>query len=357
MKKIIAMLVAVLIIVLALVFVAAKLTGSTTRAGAKTLTIYNWGDYIDPTLITKFEKKYGYRVVYQTFDSNEAMLTKIQQGGTSFDIIVPSDYMISKMRDEHLLLPINMKNVPNLKNIDSRFMNLSFDPNNRYSVPYFWGTVGIVYNPKMLGDSKITSWNDLWDKKYKNQILLVDSAREIIGMGLNSLHYSVNDTNEKHLDQTLQKLKRLTPNIKAIVGDENKLLLPRREAAIGVLWSGDAVEIMDENPELTYVIPKEGSNVWFDNMAIPKGATNKKGAEEFINFMLDPRNAAKNAEYVGYATPDKAALRHLPKKIKNDKRFYPDKKLTDRLEVYDNFSKPMNAKFNELFLEFKMSHH
>ncbi|MCO7125794.1 ABC transporter substrate-binding protein [Sporolactobacillus shoreicorticis] len=356
MKKLMIMLIAVLVIVLALSLVSAKLTGSTTKAGAKTLTIYNWGDYIDPALIAKFEKQYGYRVVYQTFDSNEAMLTKIQQGGTSFDLVVPSDYMISKMRDEHLLLPINSKKVPNLKNIDSRFLNLSFDPANHYSVPYFWGTVGIVYNPKMLGGSKITSWNDLWNKKYRNQILLVDSAREIVGMGLNSLHYSVNDTNKKHLKQTLQKLKKLTPNIKAIVGDENKLLLPRREAAIGVLWSGDAVEIMDENPELTYVIPKEGSNVWFDNMAIPKGATNKKGAEQFINFMLDPKNAAKNAEYVGYATPNREAIRYLPKKIKNDKRFYPDKKLTDRLEVYDNFSKPVNARFNELFLEFKMNH-
>lgn len=356
MKKLVVMLTAVLVMVLALALVSARLTGSTTKADSKTLTIYNWGDYIDPTLITKFEKQYGYRVIYQTFDSNEAMLTKIQQGGTSFDLIVPSDYMISKMRDEHLLLPINAKNVPNLKNIDSRFLNLSFDPNNYYSVPYFWGTVGIVYNPKMLGGSKITSWNDLWDKKYKNQILLVDSAREIVGMGLNSLHYSLNDTNKQHLEQTLQKLKKLKPNIKAIVGDENKLLLPRREAAIGVLWSGDAVEIMDENPELTYVIPKEGSNVWFDNMAIPKGATNKKGAEQFINFMLDPKNAAKNAEYVGYATPNRAAMRYLPKEIKDDKRFYPDKKLTDRLEVYDNFSKPVNARFNELFLEFKMSH-
>lgn len=355
MKKIAILLTAVLVIVLVLMVISSKLTGSVTKAGAKTLTIYNWGDYIDPSLIAKFQKKYGYRVVYQTFDSNEAMLTKIQQGGTSFDVIVPSDYMISKMRGEHLLLPINQKQVPNLKYIDSRFLNLSFDPKNHYSVPYFWGTVGIVYNPKMLGGSKITSWNDLWDKKYRNQILLVDSAREIVGMGLDSLHYSVNDTNEKHLNQALQKLKQLTPNIKAIVGDENKLLLPRKEAVIGVLWSGDAVEIMDENPELTYVIPKEGSNVWFDNMAIPKGAANKKGAEQFINFMLDPKNAAKNAEYVGYATPDKAALRYLPKEIKNDKRFYPDKSLTDRLEVYDNFSKAVNARFNELFLEFKMS--
>ncbi|MFX3619270.1 MAG: ABC transporter substrate-binding protein [Sporolactobacillus sp.] len=354
MKKLMLMLLSVLVVVLILSGLAARLSAADVSGGKGTLTIYNWGDYIDPQLISKFEKEYGYRVVYQTFDSNEAMLTKIEQGGTSFDIAVPSDYMISKMKDEHLLLPLNHKRIPNLKYIDRRFLNLSFDRSNRYSVPYFWGTVGIVYNPKMLGGRKISSWNDLWNKHDLKQILLVDSAREIIGMGLDSLHYSVNDTNPNHLQQAMNKLSRLTPNVKAIVGDEDKMMLAGREAAIGVLWSGDAVEIIDENPALTYVIPKEGSNVWFDNMVIPKGAKNVKGADEFINFMLRPRNAAQNAKYVGYSTPNQAALAYLPKSIKDDRRFYPDKKVTDRLEVYTNFSKPMTAYFNELFLEFKM---
>ncbi|MFT8364133.1 MAG: ABC transporter substrate-binding protein [Sporolactobacillus sp.] len=354
MRKLLVVLAAVLTVIALLALTASHLSGSEPGAGKGTLTIYNWGDYIDPALITKFEKQYGYHVVYQTFDSNEAMLTKIEQGGTSFDITVPSDYMVSKMKAEHLLLPLNHKQIPNLRAIDSRFLNLSFDRGNRYSVPYFWGTVGICYNPKMLGGRKITSWNDLWQKRYRNKILLVDSAREIIGMGLDSLHYSVNDTNQVHLRQAMAKLARLAPNVKAIVGDEDKMMLAGREAPIGVLWSGDAVEVMDQNPELTYVIPKEGSNVWFDNMVIPKGAKNIKGAHEFINFMLDPKNAAQNAEYVGYSTPNKQAMKYLPKKVTADKRFYPDKKVTNRLEVYTNFSKPMTAYFNELFLEFKM---
>lgn len=188
----------------------------------------------------------------------------------------------------------------------------------------------------------------------KNQILLVDGAREVMGMGLNSLHYSLNDTNEKHLQQAKAKLDRLMPNVKAIVGDEIKMLLANEEASLGVVWSGDAAEIMSENKKLNYVVPSEGSNLWFDNMVIPKTAKNVDGALKFINFMLDPKNAAQNAEYVGYSTPNKAALKILPKSISGDRRFYPDAALTKKLEVYKNLGKKKLARYNELFLEFKM---
>lgn len=204
------------------------------------------------------------------------MLTKVQQGGTTYDIAVPSEYMIDKMRKEHLLIPLDHSKLPNLKNIDPRFMDLPFDEGNKYSVPYFWGTVGIVYNPKMLNGKKITSWNDLWDPDLRNKILLVDGAREIMGMGLNSLGYSLNDTNHAHLQEAKRKLDTLTPNIKAIVGDEIRLLLQNEEASIGIVWSGVASEIMSENEDLEYVVPKEGSNLWFDNMVIPKTAKTKK---------------------------------------------------------------------------------
>ncbi len=240
------------------------------------------------------------------------------------------------------------------KYIEPRFLNLSFDPHNRYSVPYFWGTVGIVYNRDMLGGKRITSWNDLWDPSLRNQILLVDGAREVMGMALNSLGYSLNDTNKAHLQEAKRKLDRLMPNVKAIVGDEIKLLLANEEAAIGVVWSGDAAEIIAENDKLDYVVPKEGSNLWFDNMVIPKTAKNIEGAHAFINFMLDPKHAAQNAEYVGYSTPNRAALRYLPKDIAGDRRFYPDLDSAGHLEVYENLGKHMLAYYNELFLEFKM---
>lgn len=354
MKQLVRAFIAVIAIALALMYVTSVLNSEQGYSGGNTLTVYNWGDYIDPELIAEFEQETGVKVIYQTFDSNEAMLTKIAQGGTTFDIAVPSDYAISKMREEGLLLPIDHSRIPNLSHIDPRFMDLSFDPGNVYSVPYFWGTVGIVYNPELVGGKTFRSWNELWDPDLRNQILLVDGAREVIGMGLNSLGYSLNDTNEEHLQEAKRKLERLTPNVKALVGDEIKMLLAGEEAAVGLVWSGDASEIISENEKLDYVVPEEGSNVWFDNMVIPKTARNLPAAHAFINFMLDPEHAARNAEYVGYSTPNKDALALLPEEISGDKRFYPDEELLSKLEVYDNLGKRMLAHYNELFLEFKM---
>ncbi|OUS69370.1 spermidine/putrescine ABC transporter substrate-binding protein [Paenibacillus sp. MY03] len=344
----------VFIVAFGLMYAVAALNSSEGYSGGNTLTIYNWGDYIDPELIEQFEKESGIKVIYQTFDSNEAMMTKIKQGGTTFDVAVPSEYAISKMKEDDLLLKIDHAKLPNLKHIDPDFMNLSFDPDNAYSVPYFWGTVGIIYNPKMVGDLTFDSWEDLWDESLRNNIFLLDGAREVMGMGLNSLGYSLNDTNEEHLQEALAKLSELTPNVKAIVGDEIKMLIANEEAAAGLVWSGDASEIMDENEDLDYVVPQEGSNLWFDNMVIPKTASNLEGAHAFINFMLDPEVAAQNTEYVGYSTPNKEALALLPEDISGDERFYPDKELTDRLEVYDNLGPRMLSHYNELFLEFKM---
>ncbi|GMK48344.1 spermidine/putrescine ABC transporter substrate-binding protein [Paenibacillus glycanilyticus] len=353
MKSLVQTFIAVLVVSFGLMYLTSYLNSSAGYTGKDTLTIYNWGDYIDPELLDEFQKETGIKVIYQTFDSNEAMMTKIEQGGTTFDVSIPSEYAIDKMKEENLLIPLDKSKLPNLKYIDPSFLNLSFDPDNKYSIPYFWGTVGIVYNPD-LTDLKFHSWNDLWDPSLKNQILLLDGAREVIGMGLNSLHYSLNDTNEEHLQAAKAKLSTLTPNVKAIVGDEIKLLLANEEAAVGLVWSGDASEIMSENEKLDYVVPEEGSNLWFDNMVIPKTAKNIDGAHKFINFMLDPEHAAQNAEYVGYSTPNAKALEYLPEEISGDKRFYPDKELTEKLEVYKNLGKKMLVHYNELFLEFKM---
>ncbi|WIV19020.1 ABC transporter substrate-binding protein [Paenibacillus polygoni] len=353
MKQLVQTFSLVLIVAFGLMYLTSVLNSSEGYSGGNTLTIYNWGDYIDPELIAEFEEESGMKVVYQTFDSNEAMMTKIQQGGTTYDVVIPSEYAISKMKEEDLLIPLDHSKIPNLKYIDERFLNLSFDEGNKYSIPYFWGTVGIVFNPE-LTDLTFKSWDDLWDPSLKNQILLVDGAREVIGMGLNSLHYSLNDTNEEHLQEALTKLSKLTPNVKAIVGDEIKMLLAGEEGAVGLVWSGDASEIMDENEKLDYVVPEEGSNLWFDNMVIPKTAKNIEGAHQFINFMLDPEHAARNAEYVGYSTPNAGALELLPEEVSSDERFYPNEELTEKLEVYDNLGKRMLAHYNDLFLIFKM---
>ncbi|TCZ74693.1 ABC transporter substrate-binding protein [Paenibacillus albiflavus] len=354
MKQLTRSLIFVLVIAFGLMYLTSYLNKSEGYTGGDNLVIYNWGDYIDPDLIKKFEEETGIKVIYQTFDSNEAMLTKIQQGGTTFDIAIPSEYAISKLKEENLLIPIDHSKIPNLEYVTDRFLNLSFDPGNEYSIPYFWGTVGIVYNPDLVDGKTFTSWNDLWDPSLKNKILLLDGAREVIGMGLNSLGYSLNDTNEEHLQEAKAKLQELTPNVKAIVGDEIKMLLANEEAAVGLVWSGDASEIMDENDKMDYVIPEEGSNVWFDNIVIPKTAKNLDGAHKFINFMLDPENSAQNEEYVGYSTPNGKALEYLPEERATDERFYPDEEITNKLEVYDNLGKRMLAHYNDLFLEFKM---
>jgi spermidine/putrescine transport system substrate-binding protein len=354
MKQLVRALIIVLIISFGLMFIVHKLNATQGLTGGNTLTIFNWGDYIDEELIDQFEEETGIKVIYETFDSNEAMLTKIEQGGTSYDIAVPSEYAIDKMREEDLLNPIDHEKLPNLKYIDPRFMDLPFDPGNQYSIPYFWGTVGILYNKNMLGDKEFTSWNDLWDPAYKNDILLVDGAREVMGMALNSLGYSLNDTNKDHLHEAKEKLDKLTPNIKAIVGDENRMLLENNEAAIGLVWSGTAQEIMWENEDVEYVVPKEGSNLWFDNMVIPKTSKNIEAAHQFINFMLDPEVAAQNTDYVGYSTPNKGALQYMDEEVINDTRFYPDEKMTAKLEVYENLGKKMLSYYNDLYLEFKM---
>lgn len=354
MKQLVRMFLLVFAVAIGLMYVTSYLNKSEGYSGEGTLTIYNWGDYIDPELITEFEEQSGLKVIYQTFDSNEAMMTKVSQGGTTFDISIPSEYMIDKMKEENLLLPIDHTKIPNLANIDPRFMDLPFDPGNEYSIPYFWGTVGIVYNSELLGGRTFQSWNDLWSEDLRNQILLVDGAREVMGFGLNSLNYSLNDTNEEHLQEAKRKLGDLTPNVKAIVGDEIKMLLAGEEAGVGVVWSGDASEIMGENENLDYVIPEEGSNLWFDNMVIPTTARNVEGAHQFINFMLDPEIAARNTEYVGYSTPNSKALELLPEEISQDERFYPSPELTSKLEVYENLGKKMLSHYNELFLEFKM---
>lgn len=354
MKKLVQALAAVLIVSFALLYIVSRLNSSQGYTSGNTLTIFNWGDYIDADLVDKFEQETGIKVIYETFDSNEAMMTKIEQGGTAYDIAVPSEYAIEKMKEEDLLLPVDHSKIPNLKYIDQRFMDLPFDPGNEYSIPYFWGTVGILYNTDILGDKKITSWNDLWDPELKNQILLIDGAREVMGMGLNSLHYSLNEKNRDHLVEAKEKLDRLTPNIKAIVGDEIRMLMENDEAGIGVVWSGTAQELMWEKDNLEYVLPEEGSNLWFDNMVIPKTAKNPEAAHQFMNFILDPENAAQNTEYVGYSTPNKEALKYMDEETISDERFYPDEEMTARLEVYENLGKRMLAYYNELFLEFKM---
>lgn len=354
MKKLRSLFIGVVIIIFLLFFGSYQLEKSSGMVGADTLTIYNWGDYIDPDLIKTFEKEFGYKVNYETFDSNEAMFTKIQQGGTAYDITIPSEYMIQKMMKEKMLLPIDHSKIKGLENIDDRFLNQEFDPNNTYSIPYFWGTLGIIYNDQIIDGENMQHWDDLWRPELKDNVMLIDGAREVIGLSLNSLGYSLNSKKMNQLRQATDKLNKLTVNVKAIVADEIKMYMINEESAVAVTFSGEAAEMLDQNEHLHYVIPTEGSNLWFDNIVIPKTAKNIQGAYDFINFMLEPENAAKNAEYIGYSTPNKVAKTLLPKEISEDKQFYPDDEVISHLDVYKDLGTKYLEIYNDLFLEFKM---
>ncbi|MEL0538181.1 spermidine/putrescine ABC transporter substrate-binding protein [Staphylococcus debuckii] len=355
MKKMIQLIIGALVLGLLFLGLSKWYSAEDNQKTGKKIYVYNWGEYIDPDLIKKFEKETGIKVVYETFDSNEAMEAKIRNGGTHYDVTFPSEYTVQKMKKDHLLLPLNHRKLPNMKNLDSDYMNMSYDPHNRYSIPYFFGTVGIIYNKTAYPKEDFTSWQSLYNPKFKNDIILVDGAREIMGMSLNKLGYSLNDTNPKHLQQAENDLSRLAPQVKGVVGDEVTMMLEQHEASIAVVWSGAAAPIVQEHPEFNYVVPKEGSNLWFDNMVIPKTAQNKEGAYQFINFLLDAKNSKQNTEWVGYATPNKAAAQMLPAEIRNDHRFYPTKDTQNRLEVYKDLGKDILSDYNEHFLNFKMT--
>lgn len=354
MKGIIRASAAIVIISAILFYSVHLLESSSATSGSGSISVYNWGEYIDPELISQFEEETGIQVIYETFDSNESMMTKVEQGGTSYDVAMPSEYAIEKMKENDLLLPIDHSKIPNLENIDPYFLDLPFDPGNEYSIPYFWGTVGIAYNPTLLEGQTFESWDDLWNPTLEQEVILVDSAREVIGMGLNSLGYSLNSTDLGELREATDKLKTLGPNVKAIIGDEIVEMMRREEAAVAVTWSGQAADMMWINEDIDYAVPEEGSNLWFDNMIIPSTAGNVDGAHQFINFMLDAEVAAQNADYVGYSSPNAAALELMDPEVTGDERFYPTEEMRDRLEVYENLGLEMLGIYNELFLEFKM---
>lgn len=299
----------------------------------KVLNVYNVGDYIDEELITKFEEETGIDVLYETYDTNEMMYQKVQSGSTNYDLVFPSDYMVEKMIKEDLLQKIDFNNIPNIKYIDEDFLNPIYDENNEYSVPYMWGTFGILYNKKMVKEP-VDSWDILWDPKYKSNIMMFDSVRDTMGIGLKKLGYSINSIDPKQINEAKDILIKQKDLVLAYVNDEGKDRLLGEEVAMGIIYSGDAVTLMDENPNLEYVIPKEGTNKWVDAMCIPKTAQNKKEAELFINFLLDPENAKVNTEYIGYSTPNEGALKLLDKEITENPVAYPSQDVLDKCETF-----------------------
>lgn len=297
------------------------------------VNIYNWGDYIDKDTLRQFEKETGIKVTYETFATNEDLYVRMIQGMTDFDVIIPSDYMIERMMREDMLYKINFDNIPNYKYVDTTFKDLDYDPKNEYSVPYMWGTVGIIYNTKLV-DEKVDSWDILWDKKYKDNIIMLNSQRDTFAVSLRRLGYSMNTRDFDELVQAKDELIKQKPLVYAYQGDEVKDTMIAGDAAFAVVWSGDASTMSDANPDLEYSIPKEGTNLWFDSMVIPKNAPNKENAEKLINFLCRPDIAAKNAEYIGYSTPLSAARELLDEETRNSKIAYPSAEVIENTEIF-----------------------
>lgn len=273
----------------------------------ETISVYNWGDYIDPDVIDVFEAETGIKVIYETFETNEDMYAKIAMGGSSYDVIIPSDYMVERMIREELLQRINWNNVPNVKNIDARFMNESYDPEAAYSVPYTWGTMGILYNTQTVIE-KPTGWDVLLDPTYAMDMFMLNSPRDTLGIALVMNGFDLNSTDPAQLEIAKQMLIKQKPIVLAYVVDEVKDKMISGEASVALVWSGDATYCMSESDELDYVLPSEGSNIFYDSMCIPHNARNVSGAEKFIDFMCRADVAAMNYQYVGYAIPNNAAI-------------------------------------------------
>lgn len=345
MKKIVSLTVIVLMIALMVLPAAGchKYDGE--------INVLNWGDYIDPLLIEMFEEEYNIKVNYTYMSSNEEMITQLESPDCIYDLCFPSDYVIEKLVANDMLYELNMDNIPNVKNVDPRFLDLSFDPGNVYSVPYMWGTVGILYNTTLV-DDEVTSWDILWDEKYEKQILMYDSMRDSIAVALLKLGYDINTRDEAEITAARDVLVEQRPLVKAYLGDNIKNRMINNSAALSVVYSGDAMYCMSENEDLAYAVPMEGSNLWFDNMIIPKTAQHKTEAEMFINFLCDAEVAKQNAEYIGYSTTNAAALLLMDDEYVLDETYNPPQEVLDRCTIFHDLGDFVNI-YNDAWIYIK----
>lgn len=303
--------------------------------------VYNWGEYIDPAVIELFEERTGYKVHYEEFETNEEMYTIIAKGARTYDVICPSDYMVEKMIENELLAEIDYSNIPNISNIGTQYMNSAqgFDPENKYCVPYCWGTVGIMYNKTMV-DDEVNSWSILFNEKYEDNILMQASVRDAYCVALSYLGYSINTLNEDELKEATDLLVAQKPIVQAYVVDQVRDKMIKNAAALAVIYSGEAIYMQKENPDLEYVVPDEGSNVWIDGWVIPKDCQNKEAAEAWINFLCEPEIALMNFEYITYSTPNVAARELIEdEEIRNSQIAFPDESILSRCSVYNYLGK------------------
>ena len=325
-----------------------------------TLYVYNWGEYISDgsddsmDVVKEFEKLTGINVEYTTFDTNEGLYSKLQSGSAYYDIIIPSDYMISRMAQNGMLEKIDYSNIPNFeKYVDEAFQNPDYDENQEYSVPYTWGTVGLIYNTKYITE-EVDSWSILWDEKYSGKILMFSNSRDAYAIALKSLGYSMNTENPEELREATELLKEQKDVVQAYVMDQIFDKMTEENAWIAPYYAGDYITMRETNEDLAFVFPKEGFNQFVDAMCIPKGCVNKEAAEMFINFMCEPRVSAENCSYIGYSTPISAAKDLMDEETVSNEIAYPSSEILANSETFRNLSDETNQLLDALWIEVRI---
>ena len=338
---------------------------SAASGDAGELYVYNWGEYIDESVISQFEEETGIKVIYDMFETNEEMYPIIEAGAISYDAVCPSDYMIQKMVQNDLLAELNFDNIPNIKEIDPLYLQMAstaFDPENKYAVPYTWGDLGILYNDKRLEELGIdppTKWSDLWDERLSGELLMQDSIRSAFTIALTKNGYSLNTTNPDEIAIAKNDLIAQKPLVQAYVIDQVRDKMIGGEAAVGVIYSGEMLYIQNEVKELgldynlNYVLPEEGTYIFIDCWVVPKNAKHKENAEKWINFLCRPDIAKKNFEYITYSTPNKGAFDLLDADLQNNKALFPDIDNLKNAEVLQYLGDEVDDLYNEAWKEVK----
>ena len=323
-----------------------------------TLNVYNWGLYISDgsddsvNVISAFEELTGIKVNYTTYDSNESLYAKLKSGGVSYDVIFPSDYMVGKMISEGMLSELDMDNIPNFAGIGEEYLGRSFDPDNAYSVPYMWGTTGLIYNTTMV-DEPPTSWADMWDVEYTNNVLMFNNSRDAYAIAAKTIGLSMNPQSVDEITAITNALKEQKNIVQAYVMDEVFDKMEGGEAAMAPYYAGDAITMIDENPDLAFVHPEEGVNFFIDSMCIPANAKHKEAAEMFINYLCEPDVGLANCDFIGYSTPITAVWAMLDDDLKYSDIAYPGADVLDKAEVFETLPEDINAAMDAQWSEMK----
>ncbi len=348
------------LVLLTVVFFCGACTACGTGDYTATINVYNWGQYISDgsdgclDINAAFTEATGIKVNYSTFDSNETLYTKLKSGGVSYDVVIPSDYMVGTLRQEGLLQELNFENIPNYQYVDEEYKHLSCDPEAKYSVPYTWGTVGVIYNSKYV-TKPVTSWEIMWDADYADKILMFDNPRDAFAIAQFMLGHSINTTDEAELQAAAEKLASQKDLVQSYVMDQVYALMETEEAWICAYYAGDYIYMADTNPNLEFCFPEEGFNHFVDSMCIPSCAQNKELAEMYINFLTDPEISAANMEYIGYSTPISAAKEYMDEEVATNPIAYPDAETLARGDAFESLPTETITLMGELFNQIKTS--